>query len=408
MAPLASVVRALDVAKVVWVDDMFTMAPSVDIASHIDLAMAIVKHEKLETLGLQDFKSDDIEGIADRLNEDQDLAKHARELVPLSDEVTRARSLLQEMGCEIEMKTGMVWLTTLRRQPSYTKTLFLLDRNFEGEQISAADSDAMLRKTFNELILTDSSNYCIVLTKEVEAERERESRNKLLTDILQKRPEDEDVIRFSVVSKPSGGADAKTLSRSLRGKLAGVVLYSMLGTVVDSLKRSVDSIRAILSTEFPDVNKSVLQNSYEEGASEIDVLMRILQQRHRLELGRDLQSTDSTGLPALLRRFRLFQLDAAEVNDRHEVSGELKRINRAEILSEGALINKTLVPIVPGDIFVAAEACKPKPQIAQGWSDELAPRTVYWMLLGQLCDIVTRKGWRLGFKHGLFGVLQCN
>jgi hypothetical protein len=130
----------------------------------------------------------------------------------------------------------------------------------------------MLQKTFDELVLREATNYCVVLTKEVEAEKESESRIEFLTRILKKQPDDEDAIRFSVVSKSNGGADADSLSRSLRGKLAGVVLYSLLKSVVVSLHRSIDSIRKILSTEFPDVNKSVLQSSYEQGESEIEVL----------------------------------------------------------------------------------------------------------------------------------------
>ena len=372
---------------------MFAMAPATNIASNIDLAMEVVKREKLEALDLQDFSDDDpdIGGIAERFDADVDLAARARALLALPGEVARARAILGEMGCPVEEKTGVAWQTSLNQPLAYSKTLFLLDRNFGNEQISQQESDAMLRKTFDELILSEPTNYCVVLTKEVEAEREREGRAQLLRTILDKQPEDEHVIRFSVVSKTKGGADADGLSRSLRGKLAGVVLYSMLKSVVDLLNRSVASFGGILSTEFPDVNKSVLQSSYDQGESEIEVLLRIIQQKHRLELGRELQNSDPAGLPALLKRFRLFQLDADEVDDDHEVSGELKRINRAEIVSEGALINKTLLPIVPGDIFVATVAGRPNADIVAGWSGELANDTEYWMLLGQLCDIVTRK-----------------
>jgi hypothetical protein len=393
MNSLALVVRALDVATVVWVDDMFAIAPSTDIASHIDLAIKVAQTGKLEELGLREFSGDDadVEGVAEKFGADEGLAQRARELVSLPDEVSRARSMMREMRCRIEERTGVGWQTALNQQPNYSKTLFLLDRNFGGEQISQADSNAMLRKTFDELVLRDSTNYCVVLTKEVEAEKESEGRIEFLTRILEKQPDDEDAIRFSVVSKSNGGADADSLSRSLRGKLAGVVLYSLVKSVIVSLNRSVDSIRTILSTEFPDVNKSVLQSSYEQGESEIEVLLRILHQSHRLELAKELQSTDLAGLPALLKRFRLFQLDADETYDKHEVSGELRRINRAEIVTDGPFINRTLVPIVPGDVFVATVAQKPTPAIVEEWSSELSESTEYWMLLGQLCDIVTRK-----------------
>jgi hypothetical protein len=300
--------------------------------------------------------------------------------------------MLKEMECTFEEMTGVSWQASLNRAPRYSNTLFLLDRNFGNEQISQRDADAILRKTFDECILGEPTNYCVVLTQEVEGDQEGNGRAKLLTSILERQPEHEDVIRFSVVSKTTGGADADRLSRSLRGKLAGVVLYSMLKSVVNSLNRSLVSFRKILSTEFSDVNKSVLQSSYDQGESEIEVILRIIQQKHRLELGGELQDSTPAGLPALLRRFRLFQLDAEDVDDDdHEVSGELKRINRAEIISEGALINKTLLQIVPGDVFVTAPAGRPSAETVNGWSDELVEGTDYWMLLGQLCDIVVRK-----------------
>src|SRR5262249_32854376 len=77
--------------------------------------------------------------------------------------------------------------------------------------------------------------------------------------------------------------------------------------------------------------------------------------------------------------------------DDHDVSGELKQLSRAEILSDGTLINRTLVPIVPGDIFVAAAARKPTARVVKSWTNEFSEGAEYWMLLGQLCDIVTRK-----------------
>src|SRR3954447_18113038 len=96
MGQLASVVRALDVDKVVWVDDMFAIAPATSIASNIDLAMAVVQRQKLEDLELQDFSADDpdIEGIAERFDSDVDLAARARVLLDLPAEVTMARAIL--------------------------------------------------------------------------------------------------------------------------------------------------------------------------------------------------------------------------------------------------------------------------------------------------------------------------
>jgi hypothetical protein len=79
MGQLASVVRALEVSKVVWVDDMFAIAPTTAVASNIDLAIAVVQHQKLNFLNLQDISIEDpdIEAIAEQFELDADLAARA-------------------------------------------------------------------------------------------------------------------------------------------------------------------------------------------------------------------------------------------------------------------------------------------------------------------------------------------
>jgi len=131
-----------------------------------------------------------------------------------------------------------------------------------------------------------------------------------------------------VISKnalEAGGEEV--FSTSLRDKLAGVVLYAMLQKVESSLDESVTALRDMIVSEFIDINKAVLQNSYKEGVSELEVLLRIIQQKHRIELAKSLKKSEADGLHALLARFRLFQIDGdngMEVSE-HVISGELSR-----------------------------------------------------------------------------------
>jgi len=397
MGSLSSVIKALDVEKVVWIDDMFAGTATSEIVDHVQLASEILKRNFIEELGLSDMSSDDnvVETLAGRFGTDEGLTEKAKRLVNTQSTVAQARAVLASMQCKTEERTGARWQELLRENASYDKTLFLLDRNFSGELISEATSDTMLKETIKEHIISKPSNFCVVFTKEVGVEQEAESRNDLLTRILLNQPDNKDLIRFSVVAKKLGGeTDEDDLSRSLRDKLAGVILYAMLDSVERSLERSVASIKSLLVANFPDVNKSVLRSSYEEGASEIEVLMRILEQKHRLELAKELGSVGPEGLSETLKRFRLFQLDSYEEDEEdatHEVSSELKQICRAEILSEGALINKMLLPIVPGDVFESVECGRPTKDKASAWSDAIILNKSYWMLLGQLCDIVPRK-----------------
>lgn len=182
-----------------------------------------------------------------------------------------------------------------------------MDRDFRREGINADQSNALLKDTVANFLL-NSTNYCIVLTKEVSVENENSERSKFLASLFAGTLNDKDLIRFSVISKNSLEAGGEQiLSNSLRDKLAGVILYSMLERVEQSLEGSVAAMRGILVSEFPDINKAVLQNSYKEGVSELDVLLRILQQKHRIELAKIMKEKTDGGSKRCLDDFAFFK-----------------------------------------------------------------------------------------------------
>ena len=196
-----------------------------------------------------------------------------------------------------------------------------------------------------------------------------------------------------MISKNALEVDGEAvLSNSLRDKLAGVILYAMLQKVESSLDESVTALRDMIVTEFTDINKAVLQNSYKEGVSELEVLLRIIQQKHRIELAKSLKKVDADGLHSLLARFRLFQIDGdngVEASD-HVISGELSHICRAEVITDGPLVNDLSLPIVPGDVFAEIDPSQSSEKPGPDWKGELETDKKYWMLLGQLCDVVPR------------------
>lgn len=49
-----------------------------------------------------------------------------------------------------------------------------------------------------------------------------------------------------------------------------------------------------------------------------------------------------------------------------------------------------MLPIVPGDVFAALKPGLPTKSEMKGWNSDLQPGESYFMLLGQLCDIVPR------------------
>jgi hypothetical protein len=145
--------------------------------------------------------------------------------------------------------------------------------------------------------------------------------------------------------------------------------------------------------------------------SELDVLLRILQQKHKIEIAKTLRSRSEDSLQSIPKRFRLFQLDGDNGvrSIDHTISGELSHICRAEIVTEGPLVNDMSLPIVPGDVFAPLEVGEDVLQEGTAWWVELEVGKSYLMLLGQLCDIVPRgdipRGghWRSGRKYAILG-----
>ncbi|MBR1290165.1 MULTISPECIES: hypothetical protein [Bradyrhizobium] len=396
MGQLSSVIKALGVERVIWIDDIFASIAEADAVDVVALAHRIATDDMFGALGLHDVASEEepVTELIRMFSEDPELTKRAGDLVGTNVSVDLANRVMQSMGCEAVPKSGADWQAALKSADvTYQNTLFLVDRDFKREGIDDEQSNAILKQTVAGFLKTDTSNYCVVLTKEVGIEQEATARNEFLASILDGEQDKKDLIRFSVISKnvlENNGEEV--LSRSLRDKLAGVVLYAMLQKVESSLDDSVVALRDIIVTEFIDINKAVLQNSYKEGVSELEVLLRIIQQKHRIELAKSLKAGDRDGLHELLARFRLFQIDGdngVEVSD-HVISGELSRICRAEVMTEGPLVNDLSLPIVPGDVFAEIEAGQSADKPSADWKGELETEKKYWMLLGQLCDVVPR------------------
>lgn len=396
MGQLSSVIKALGVERVVWIDDIFASIAEAEAVDITALANRIATEDKYADLGLGDIASEEepVTELIRLLSEDSELAKRAGDLVGTNVSMDKANRVMEGMGCEAVAKSGSDWQAILKNaEATYQKTLFLVDRDFKREGINAEQSNAILKQTVADYLKADASNYCVVLTKEVGIDQEVTARRDFLASLLDGEQDKKDLIRFSVISKNVLEADGEeVLSTSLRNKLAGVVLYAMLQKVESSLDDSVTALRDMIVAEFADINKAVLQNSYKEGVSELDVLLRIIQQKHRIELAKSLKVGGADGLHALLARFRLFQIDGdsgMEVSD-HVISGELSRICRAEVMTEGPLVNDLSLPIVPGDVFAEIESDQSAQKPAVGWKGELEIDKKYWMLLGQLCDVVPR------------------
>src|SRR5262249_8476884 len=147
-----------------------------------------------------------------------EIAERAMGLVGEEEFSAKAKAVMTVMQCATESKTGLEWQKVLQGEtPAYENTLFLLDRDFQSEGIPPEQADELLRETVAVFIGKESSNYCVVLTKEVSIDDEMPSRKALLQELLGGMPDEEALIRFSVISKNALQAKTEdTLSQRLR------------------------------------------------------------------------------------------------------------------------------------------------------------------------------------------------
>lgn len=395
MEQLQAVIKALDVTQVVWIDDVFS-------ASHADtppdpqtLAMVIAKDGTAAKLGIAFEEATAAEDIAARLDADTELFQRAFEMhrnagLSKADQ-QMIRAIVEGIGVEITTTSGRDWIETLKQEGLvFSKTLFLVDRDYIQEQLDATLAAGLLSDTVKKFLMQSSSNYCVVLSKDVVDGNEQDIRKKMVDKIDGFADEKKAVLRFSAISKDALTAKPKeALAIRLTFGLGGVVLAAALDEVVTSLDAGIAELEGEIVYEFEDLVKGVLANAYGEGTSEVDVLLRILNQSHRLALAKSFRKTPDHPLKALLHQFRRFQLENAVVPKDHKMApdGLLQKLGMAEMITEGQIINSLRLPIVPGDVF---EVLGPDFKAMKPLADTLVLGRRFYMLLGQACDIVAR------------------
>ena len=395
MHKLEAVIKALDVSQVVWVDDLFSKAHADTPPDPMTLAIVIENAGTAAELGIDAEYAASPEDISVRLTADYELYRRALTKHPDAATSVADRKMINAIengvGVGIRKVPGRDWLEELKQpEAAYSKTLFLVDKDFAQEQLDSAASAELLKSTVGRYLMQCDSNFCVVLSKDVTEENQQSFRKGLVEEIPGFADETKAVLRFSAVSKEALAADAKgALATRLTYGLGGVILAEALTEVVKTLDASVDELEKEIVYKFEDLTKGILANAYAEGISEIDVLLRIINQSHRLGLAKNFKEQPDHPLKALLHRFRLFQLENTVVPEDHEMAkdGLLQKLGFAEVITEGQLINSLRLPIVPGDVFEVLDESFKAPDPA---SDTLELGHSYYMLLGQLCDIVAR------------------
>jgi hypothetical protein len=381
----------IEIKRVTWLDDLFDekgVPSAVDIAEQVakaHFAGLLVPHPKLADLTSDDSPQEWTRQIQERLTESErtefleqiasveavNTGLAARDYSPddLADVVSALGSSVQCIG--------------LKRWPELKGTLigessgsvFIVDR----ERLDGGEPVYVGDEILKELITSSSDDVIVlVLTHSVGPEGTESLRRELATDLGIPSS------RFGVVSKRPGGSLTIAVRAAVRMTLTQLTCSSLTIGIARAMKNSLDETKEALA-DLPafTLDQAIFQNSLLEGASEIDVLARILFSRQRTKVDQHVIS-DFTKVHSLLARMR--KLRAIEPMPPLASTDPSLLIDwrRDEVFDIGERLNALLAPLACGDVFQKDDA------------------RYYYVLLGQPCDLAVRSDGHRGNEEAFF------
>lgn len=373
----------IGISKVVWLDDLFdTKVPNaIDIAEQVAAAIAAgsnVQHPKLKDLTVDDSPQEWARQIQKRL-EESEIPEFLRQIRPQQATQAPAGAGDYSPG-EIEAVVSSLGSTVQRvglaRWPNMKEELiggaaggvFLVDR----ERRTGSEHTNVGDDIVKELITRCADEVLIVvLTHSVPPQGAETLRHTLAAEL------DVPIARLGVVSKrPAGLSLTDSLTDGVRAAvrvtLTQLTCRVVTARIAAAMRKALAETEAALG-DLPvsGLDRAIFENSLTEGASEIDVLSRILLSRQRTAIDAHVAGAlDEVHSPlARIRKLRLLeplpQLPAADAS-------LLTRWRRDEVFDAGETLNALRAPLACGDVFRKNGSQK------------------YFVLLGQPCDLMVR------------------
>lgn len=371
----------IGITKVVWLDDLFEAkaAPTtVEIVATVAAAQAagrMVAHPKLEDLSAADSPQEWAKQIETRLSEAEVLEylDQIKEPVAAGANGVAAdydRGEMQQvasaLGSSVECLGFAQWAAAKETLIADAGSgVFLVDR----ERIEGGERTARGDEIVKELIeRCPAEAVVVVLTHSVPAEGTEELRQQLATELSIP------ISRLGVVSKrPAGGVPLTSGIRSavritLTQFTCSVIVERIVGVMSEAMTATKKTLSAL---PVPALDRAIFDNSFTEGASEIDVLCRILLSRQRTAVDADIAGAlDEVHSP--LARMRKLRFLEPMPNLPAEEAELLREWRREEVFDPGERLNALLSPLTCGDVFLKEGSAR------------------YYVLLGQPCDLSVR------------------
>lgn len=382
MATLRELTDAAGIEHVVWVDDLFD-DPGYrgDIAGDGDLrelavrlvqrnATVIIGHRTLGPDHTTDEWMDDIADLQEGGMDAADIRAALNTALGAGDAAdyspTDFTAIIASFGQGMITTVGSAgWPNLHPTLPVDRRTLLIIDREFAVKGVKTTIGEQILQDVVRKEV---DKFHIVMLTRSIDQESET-LRADLATRLDIRRHKFE--VTAKTVSDDEGAAEASLCSsfqRIFTHQVCMQLTQSIRGVMATDLDSAVD---ALASESVYDLDRVVFQNSLDEGASELDVLTRILLLRQRVAVDRAL-AAGATYFGQLAKLRALRHVGGALVQQGHANSSLIEEWRRDEVCDPGERLNPACAPLSCGDLFVHS-----------GSSD-------LFILLGQPCDLMVR------------------
>lgn len=389
---LSNLLNTIGISEVIWIDDCFAQPIDDELRSNI-----IARAAELEAYGHHSdhpiFTSIDYEApreiIETEINSrlDKNIDKWPEILDSIIKQISYCPQYVPETNIdfspaqikELMYAFGNVKtysLTTWNRDKDTIletcgeKTLFLIDREFDREGYSPAEMGDDL---ISSVVDTAPLAFCIMLTRTVKDDE---------AEVLRRHVSESaavDIYKFSVMSKQGCGIYSKDVFANLMKAMRIVFIhrycYDLISQTAAIMKDSLcNAVRELISLSINAIDTAIFRNSSEEGASELDVVTRILSLHQRIGVqdNTSVQRGEFFAKLKKLRAVRNYAIESSIDPDVQRSAELLKEWRLREITDPSKVINLIHSPLCCGDIF------------------ENTVNNKQYVLIAQPCDLIVR------------------
>ncbi len=396
---LKNILETAGITQIIWIDDRFDPVPAgaiaegllAELVTRVKVSGRTLQYDKITFTPdsevdelLKDIRdSDDPNAFSAVYKLAREELRKAGEVPDYSDEdltaVTQSLGSVRAIGFDEWATQSESVLSSLTGE-----TLVIID-NEPGH----AGSPVNGKQLFTQLTSRHRDCFILMLTHSVTDETSADTMRQSLD------PDGTLRHRFSVMSKSRG---AQPLVSHLGSKVRAVVTRRsgsvFAKSIADVLRESAKEVEDFLSKiSLATFDHVVFQNSIEEGASEIDVLLRLFHLNQRIQVeqailanGRLASYLDS------IRRLRSLAPELPPDEDLKAIveaeKGKLYQWREREVYDTEETINRGHRPLRCGDIFELTNA-------------DGRPTKLY-ILLGQPCEMAVRANGRRGMDEAIF------